>query len=271
MKVHDITSERTWKGLLSELWEYKEVFFFLGWRDILVHYKQTVIGVAWVIIRPLLTVLIFTILFSKIAGIQSESAPYPLIVFSAMLVWQFFLDILTYASASFLSNQQLVSKVYFPRIIIPASRILCSLVDFSVAFMFYILLSLFYYKFIPPLQLLLLPFFLIWLVVLSFSISLLFASLIVRYRDFRHIIPFVGQLGLYGTSVGFTLSMVPKRMVVFLGVNPLIGVINGFRWTLVGEQLHLPVILVSMFMTICFFLAGCIYFKSVQDTFADIL
>lgn len=266
-----ITAKKSWRELLVELWEYKEIFFFLGWRDILVHYKQTVIGIAWVILRPLLTVVIFTVIFSKIAGIESSIAPYPLIVFSAMLAWQFFVDMLVHASNSFLANEQLVSKVYFPRIILPASRVLCSSVDFGVSFVFYLIFSIFRYQFIPPKQIILFPLFFGWLVFVSLSVSLLFASLIVRYRDFRHVIPFISQLGLYCTSVCFSLSMVPKKLIVFLGINPLVGIINGFRWTLLGEPLQTGALLVSFFITLSFGAISLCYFKAAQDTFADAL
>ncbi len=266
-----ITSRKSWKELVRELWNYKEVFLFLGWRDILVHYKQTSIGIAWVVLRPLLTVTIFTVIFSRIAGIESSVAPYPLIVFSAMLAWQFFVDMLVYASNSFLANEQLVSKVYFPRIILPASRILCSSVDFGVSFIFYLFLSLLRYQFMPPKQIVLFPFFFGWLAFVSLSTSLMFASLIVKYRDFRHIIPFVSQLGLYCTSVGFSLSMVPKKLVLFLGLNPLVGVINGFRWTLLGESLQLESMIVSLTVTVVFGIISLWYFKVAQDTFADAL
>jgi lipopolysaccharide transport system permease protein len=264
-----ITAKKSWKELLSELWEYREVFLFLGWRDILVHYKQTAIGIVWVVLRPLLTVLIFTIIFSRIAGIESSIAPYPLIVFTAMLAWQFFVDMLIYASNSFLANQELVSKVYFPRMILPASRILCGLVDFCVALLFYFLLSFIRYQFIPPLQIVFFPLFVVWLILVSFSISLLFASLIVRYRDFRHIVPFISQLGLYCTSVGFSLSMVPKKLVMLLGINPLVGVINGFRWALLAEPLQINTMIVSLVMTGIITIISLLYFKSAQDTFAD--
>jgi lipopolysaccharide transport system permease protein len=266
-----ITSHKSWRELVVELWDYREVFLFLGWRDILVHYKQTSIGIAWVILRPLLTVAIFTIIFSRIAGIESSIAPYPLIVFSAMLAWQFFVDMLTYASNSFLANEQLVSKVYFPRIILPASRILCSAVDFLVSFIFYLILSLVRYQFIPPKQILLFPLFFGWLIIISLSISLLFASLIVKYRDFRHIVPFITQLGLYCTSVGFSLSMAPKGLMLFLGLNPLVGVINGFRWTLLGEPLQIGVMIVSLCVTAVITAVSLLYFKTAQDTFADAL
>lgn len=266
-----IASRKSWKELTQELWDYREVFFFLGWRDILVHYKQTSIGIAWVILRPLLTVAIFTIIFSRIAGIESSVAPYPLIVFSAMLAWQFFADMLVYASNSFLANEQLVSKVYFPRIILPASRILCSGVDFTVALIFYFALSLLRYQFLPPKQIILFPLFFGWLVVVSLSVSLLFASLIVKYRDFRHIIPFVSQLGLYCTSVGFSLSMVPKKLILLLGLNPLVGVINGFRWTLLGEPLQFGTMFISLVVTLIFGIVSLWYFKIAQNTFADAL
>lgn len=266
-----ITSQKSWRELFTELWDYKEIFLFLGWRDILVHYKQTVIGIAWVILRPLLTVVIFTIIFSRIAGIASSVAPYPLLVFSAMLVWQFFVDMLTYASMSFIANQALVSKVYFPRIMLPTSRIICSSLDFVVAFFFYLALSIVRYGCVPPLQFFLLPIFFLWMVVVSSSVSLLLASLIVRYRDFKHVLPFITQLGLYCTPIGFSLSMVPHSMMVFLGINPLVGVINGFRWCLVNEPLQMGTLMVSASMTCVLTAISMWYFKQSQDTFADVV
>ncbi len=269
MQTTIITSKKSWKGIFSELWEYKEVFIFLGWRDILVQYKQTVLGIAWVLIRPLLTVAIFTIIFSRIAGIESHGAPYPLLVFSGMLAWQFFADMLTFGSNCFLANQQLVSKVYFPRLLLPASRVLCSLVDFGIAFGFYIILSLIRYQMFPPLKFLTFPIFLVWLILVAFSVSLLFASLIVCYRDFRHVIPFATQLGVYITPVGFSLSMAPKYVQYILALNPLTGIINGFRYALLGEPLVPGVLAVSVVMTIICMIISIIYFKSVEGTFAD--
>ena len=269
MQTTIITAKKSWKGIFSELWEYREVFIFLGWRDILVQYKQTVLGVAWVLIRPLLTVAIFTIIFSRIAGIQSTGIPYPLLVFSGMLAWQFFADMLTFGSNCFLANQQLVSKVYFPRLLLPASRILCSLVDFGIAFGFYIILALVRYQQLPPLQFLFFPIFVAWLILVSFSVSLLFASLIVCYRDFRHVIPFAAQLGIYITPVGFSLSMAPTYVQYILAFNPLTGVINGFRYALLGEQLVPGVVAVSLCMTVIFLAVSIMYFKSVEGTFAD--
>ncbi len=264
-----ITSKKSWKDILFELWDYREVFIFLGWRDILVQYKQTSLGVAWVLLRPLLTVTIFTVIFSRIAGIDSQGIPYPLMVFSGMLVWQFFADMLTFGSNCFLANQQLISKVYFPRLLLPASRVLCSLVDFFIAFTFYIFLSVIRYHVIPPVQFFLFPIFLLWLMIFTFSISLFSASLIVCYRDFRHVIPFATQLGVYITPVGFNLFMAPKYVQYILGCNPLTGIINGFRYVLFGEILVPEVIIISFVMTLVCIGVSAIYFKSVEGTFAD--
>ncbi len=269
MQTTIITSKKTWKDLCSELWDYREVFLFLGWRDIIVQYKQTVIGVAWVLIRPLLTVAIFTIIFSRIAGIDSHGTPYPLLVFSGMLVWQFFSDMLTFGSNCFLANQQLISKVYFPRLLLPASRVLCSLVDFSIAFLFYLVLSIVRYQVVPSFSFLALPFFVAWLIVVAFSVSLFFASIIVRYRDFRYVVPFATQLGIYVTPVGFTISIAPKYVQYILACNPLTGVINGFRYALLGEQLNWVILSISLGVTILFVVCSGLYFKSAETTFAD--
>ncbi len=266
-----ITSHKTWKSFFQEFFDYKDVLLFLGWRDILVQYKQTSIGILWVIIRPLLTVIIFTIIFSRIAHIPSTQAPYPLVIFSAMLVWQFFADTFTYASMSFVNNVQLISKVYFPRIMLPASRILCSLVDFSIAFLFYTALSFFRYGIVPLVNIVLLPLFMAWLAVFSFSISLLFASLIVQYRDFRHIVPFVVQLGIYITPVGFSLAMIPKNLHFIIALNPLTGIINGFRYCLLAETLYWPVIGISLAMTLLLGIISILYFKKSEETFADLI
>ena len=269
MKTIIITQKKSWKDVFSELWDYREIFIFLGWRDILIHYKQTVFGIAWVVLRPLLTVIIFTVIFSRIAGIESQGAPYPLLVFSGMLVWQFFADMLTFGSNCFLANQQLVSKVYFPRLLLPASRLLCSLVDFGIAFGFYLLLSIFRYRYMPSFAILTLPFFIIWLLVVSLAASLFFASLVVCYRDFKHIIPFFIQLGVYVTPVGFSLFIAPSYIQYVLALNPLTGIINGFRYALLGEPLVPVVLVISLFITLLLIVMSLFYFKSVEGTFAD--
>ena len=266
-----ISPKKSWKALLNELWEYREVFLFLGWRDILVQYRQTVIGIVWVVLRPLLTVAIFTVIFSRIARIPSSGAPYPLVVFSAMLAWQFFADTLTYGSNSFVSNVELVSKVYFPRLILPASRILCSLVDFGIAFFFYVILSLVRYQVMPTVKVFLLPVFVLWVAAFSFIISLLFASLIVRYRDFRHALPFLIQLGIYCTPVGFEFSAVPQNLQILLALNPMTGIINGFRYSLLSEPLYGVPMAVSFGVTIVSGIIAFAYFKKAEESFADLI
>jgi lipopolysaccharide transport system permease protein len=266
-----ITSHKTWKTIFNELWKYREVFFFLGWRDILVHYKQTTIGILWVVLRPLLTVAIFTVIFSRIAGISGNGVPYALVVFAGMLPWQFFADSLTYGGLSFLSNVQLVSKVYFPRVMLPASRQLCSLVDFGVGFACYLLFSLGYYRFFPSVTVLYLPLFVVWLLVFSLSASLLFASLIVRYRDFRHILPFVVQLGMYCSPIGFSFSMVPQKLKLFLALNPMTGIVNGFRFCLLGEPFYGVAFMLSLGVTGILTFISVLYFKRAEGSFADLI
>jgi len=266
-----ISSKKSWRMMLDELWDYREVFLFLGWRDILVHYRQTVIGVVWVLMRPLLTVAIFTIIFSRIAHIPSSGAPYPLVVFAAMLAWQFFADTLTYGSNSFVVNVELVSKVYFPRLILPASRILCSLVDFAIGFFFYLVLAVVRYHQLPSVKILWLPLFGIWLCLFSFVVSLLFATMIVRYRDFRHILPFVVQLGIYCTPVGFELSAVPVGLRYLLALNPLSAIINGFRYSLLSEPLYAGPLVVSVLVTIIAAVVAFTYFKKAEEHFADLI
>ncbi len=266
-----ITPSKNWKNFWQELWDYKEVFLFLGWRDILVHYKQTVIGVLWVVIRPLLTVAIFTIIFSKIAGISAGGAPYGLVVFVGMLAWQFFADTLTYGSHSFIGNVPLISKVYIPRLMLPASRLLCSSVDFLISFLCYQFIAIGYYHALPSIRILLLPLWFCWLGVFSFSVSLLFASLIVRYRDFRHTIPFVVQLGVYCTPVGFSLLVVPSQLQLLLALNPMTGIINGFRYSLLSESLCYKGLLLSLLVTIITSFVSIVYFKKAEQQFADVI
>lgn len=266
-----ITPHKSWKELFSELWEYREIFLFLGWRDILVHYKQTVIGVAWVILRPLLTVAIFTVIFSRIAGITSSVAPYPLIIFSGMLIWQFFVEMLTYGSNSYLVSGALVTKVYVPRMFLPASRLFCVLINFFIAFTFFLSLAIIRYRVFPLITTLLIPFVVMWLSFFSFSMALLFGALTVKYRDFAHIVSFLTQLGLYCTPIGFSLSMVPKKILFILALNPLTGIINMFRWMLLGEPIKMPVILISFLITIFLSCLSFVYFKHAQENFADVL
>ena len=271
MRMTVITSHKNWKAFFSELWEYRDVFLFLGWRSIIIQYKQTALGVAWVLIRPLLTVAIFTFIFSRIVGIESQGTPYPLLVFSGMLVWQFFSDMLMFGSNCFINNQQLISKVYLPRLLLPASRILCSLVDFSIAFVFYLILSMVRYGIYPSLSFLTIPFLIIWLVIITFAVSLFFASIIVRYRDFVYVVPFAVQLGVYITPVGFDLAIAPLYIQYILACNPLTGVISGFRWALLCQSIQPGILVISSLATVFVIIISFSYFKRAEPLFSDVI
>lgn len=250
---------------------YKDVFLFLGWRDILVRYKQTVVGTLWVILRPLLTVIVFTVVFSKIAGLTSIRTPYPLLVLSGILPWQFFSDSFSQGSLSFIANSPLVCKVYIPRIIIPSTPLVSSLLDFCVGFLFFMGSSIFWYGFFPTFRLIYLPLCLCWLTIVTWSLSILFSTLIVFYRDFRHVVPFLVQFGLYCSPIGFSSSLLSSKYRLVLSVNPFFGIIDFFRWALVGEPLFLSSLIVSLISS--FFILGIsiLYFMRVEAHLADSL
>src|SRR3989338_6428884 len=214
---------RYWK----DIWRYRELFYFLSWRDILVRYKQTTIGIAWSVIRPVLTMVVFTILFGKIAKLPSNGVPYPILVFSAMLPWQFFATSLSEASDSLINNANLILKVYFPRIIIPTSAIIVSMLDFLISLVILSFLMV-WYRFIPSGRIFFLPFFFMMACAASFGAGLWLACFNTKYRDFRYVIPFMIQFGLYISPVGFSISVIPERWRLIYSLNPMVGVIDGF-------------------------------------------
>src|SRR5438067_1410321 len=223
---------RAEKNYWADLWRYRELFLILAWRDVSVRYKQTVIGVAWAILRPLLTMFVFTVIFGRIAGLPS-SAPYALMVFAAMLPWSLFSTALGEASNSLIGNERLISKVYFPRLIIPTASVVAAFVDFLISFV--ILLGLMvYYRFAPSWNIFLLPLFIVMAVLASLGPGLWITALNVKYRDFRYVIPFLVQFGLYVSPVGFTSSVIPGKWRLLYSLNPLVGVIDGFRWSILG-------------------------------------
>jgi len=265
---------RTEKNYWKDLWRYRELFYILAWRDVKVRYKQTVIGVLWSIIRPLLTMLVFTIIFSKIAKLPTDgTVPYAILVYTAMLPWQFFSTALTESSNSLVTNSNLISKIYFPRLIIPVSAVMASFVDFMISFI--ILFGLMaYYHYTPPLQILLLPFFLIFVFITSFSLGLYLTAVNVKYRDFRYIIPFIVQFGLYISPVGFSSNVIPQKWRMLYNLNPMVGVIDGFRWCITGSsftQQTCNSMLLSMFITLVTLIFGIYYFRKTEKTFADII
>jgi lipopolysaccharide transport system permease protein len=253
----------------NDLWRFRELFYILSWRDIKVRYKQTVIGAAWSIIRPLLTSIILTIIFSKIAKLPVPGvAPYALMVYVGMLPWQFFSNAISEASGSLIGNANLISKVYFPRMIIPASSVITGLVDFGISFL--LLLAMFiWYRFLPPFQILLLPIFIIIAFFCAFGIGLYLTSVNVKYRDFRYIIPFIVQFGLYITPIGFSSTVIEIKYSFWFGLNPMVGVIDGFRWCLLGEPFQPISFIQAIVITISFLWLGVAYFRKMERTFAD--
>lgn len=261
---------RAGKNYWIDLWRYRELFYILSWRDIKVRYKQTVIGAAWSIVRPLLTMIVFTIVFSKVAKLPSEgNAPYAILVFAALLPWQFFSNSLAEASNSLIGNTNLITKVYFPRMILPASSVITSFVDFAISFGLMGIMMVIY-QYLPSWQIVFLPFFLLLAFAASFGISLYLTALNVKYRDFRYIIPFIVQFGLYISPVGFSSSIVPEKWKLLYSCNPMVGVIDGFRWCILGETLFpANTILISSAVTLLFMVLGVWYFRATEKYFAD--
>jgi len=256
-----------------DIWNYRELFYFLAWRDIKVRYKQTVIGIAWAIIRPVLTMIVFSIVFGRIAGLPSEEGvPYPILVYSALLPWQFFAGSLSETSSSLIGNTNLISKVYMPRLIIPASKIAVCFVDFLISFGILAILMV-YYKFIPSIRILFIPLFLLLVFFASYGFGLWLSSLNVKYRDFRYIVPFIVQLGLYISPVGFSSNVVPDKWRFIYSINPMVGVIDGFRWAILGSEVNFYIIgfVLSIILIFVIFITGILYFRKTERTFADFI
>ncbi|WP_017654684.1 ABC transporter permease [Fortiea contorta] len=268
-----IEAGRTEKQYWHDLWHYRELFYFLAWRDILVRYKQTAVGIAWALIRPFLTMVVFSVVFGQLAKLSSPGAPYPILVFSAMLPWQFFSNSLTECSNSLIGNANLISKVYFPRLIVPTSAVVVSFVDFLISGM--ILLGLMaWYNFVPSWRIITLPIFIAIAFAASMGAGLWLASLNVKYRDFRYIVPFITQFGLYISPVGFSSNIVPEQWRFLYSLNPMVGVIDGFRWAILGSesaQLYLPGFILSLGLVILLLFSGIWYFRKMERTFADVI
>ncbi|MBH8561062.1 ABC transporter permease [Nostoc sp. CENA67] len=266
-----IEAGRSERQYWQDLWRYRELFYFLAWRDILVRYKQTAIGIAWALIRPFLTMVVFTVVFGKLAKLPSP-VPYPILVFAAMLPWQFFSGALSECSNSLISNANLISKVYFPRLIVPISAVIVSFVDFMVSGI--ILLGLMaWYNFVPDWRILTLPLFIGIAFAASMGVGLWLAALNVEYRDFRYIVPFIVQFGLYISPVGFSSSVVPEQWRLLYSVNPMVGVIDGFRWAILGGDatIYWPGFAISLVLVILLLVSGIWYFRKTERTFADII
>jgi len=267
-----IEAGRTERQYWQDLWRYRELFYFLAWRDILVRYKQTAIGIAWALIRPFATMVIFTVVFGTLAKLPAEGAPYPILVFSAMLPWQFFANALSECSNSLISNANLISKVYFPRLIVPTSAVIVSFVDFLVSGM--ILLGLMaWFNFVPSWRILTLPLFILIAFAAAIGGGLWLSALNVKYRDFRYIVPFIVQFGLYVSPVGFSSSIVPEQWRLVYSLNPMVGVIDGFRWAILGgtTRLNWTGFSISMLLVALLFASGIWYFRKMERSFADVI
>jgi lipopolysaccharide transport system permease protein len=261
------------KQYWKDLWEYRELFYFLAWRDIKVRYKQTVIGVAWAVIKPILTMVVFTFIFSNLAGLPSEEGvPYSIMVYAALLPWNFFSHSLNESSNSLISNVNLISKIYMPRLILPASPIMVNLVDFLIAFAILVFMMIIY-RFTPEWKIITLPLFLLMAFISAYGFSLWFVALNVRYRDFRIIVPFIIQLGLYISPIGFSSNVIPEKWRLLYSINPMVGIIDGFRWAILGGdvQIYWPGFILSNVLIFIASVSGFIYFRNTERTFADVI
>ena len=256
---------------LKTIWEYRELLYFLVWRDLKVHYRQTLIGAGWVILQPLTTMVIFTLVFGKFAQIPSDGLPYPVFVYSALLPWNLFASSLNRGTSSVVGNAQLVSKIYFPRLILPVSGVLSPLVDFAVAFVILVGMMI-WYRTLPSWGILALPLFLLLAVLTALAVGLWLSALNVRYRDVGHAIPFLTQIWMFASPVAYPISVVPEKWRLLYSLNPMSGVIEGFRWALLGGQgPDFGLIVISSGMVLVLLLSGIVYFKYTERTFADVV
>jgi lipopolysaccharide transport system permease protein len=267
-----IEAGRTGRQYWKDLWQYRELFYFLAWRDILIRYKQTVVGAGWAVLRPLLTMIVLTLVFGRLAKMPSGDVPYPILVLCGVLPWQFFATAVAECGTSLITNASLVSKVYFPRMAVPASSVITSLVDLAISGAL-LLLVMAWYRFVPAPHLLMLPLFVLMAFAAAFGLGLWISALMVRYRDFRFIVPFIVQFGLYISPVGFSSSVVPEQWRHVYSLNPMVGVIDGFRWSILGGDaaLHLEGFVLSAVSITLILVSGVRYFRSVERTFADVI
>ena len=259
------------KNYWRDLWHYRELMYFLAWRDIAVRYKQTVIGIAWALLRPALTMLVF-VAFRRLVGLPAGAIPDAILVFAAVLPWQFFSSALSEAASSLIGNANLVSKVYFPRLVIPCAAVLTSLVDFLITLALMAVLML-WYGFAPGWQLIALPVFVLQSFALALGLGLLLAALNVEYRDFRYVVPFVIQFGLFISPIAFSTTEVPEAWRGLYALNPLVGIIDGFRWSLLGGRVPLlpDTVWISTLVTVSMIMLGVWYFRRMEHGFADVI
>ncbi|MCB7128034.1 MAG: ABC transporter permease [Candidatus Brocadiales bacterium] len=267
-----IRPSRGWVALnLRELWERRELLYFLVWRDVKVRYKQTVIGVAWAILQPFLMMIVFSVFFGRLAKVPSDGIPYPIFAYCALLPWQLFANALTESGNSLVANQRLVTKIYFPRLAIPIAAVLAGLVDFVIAFVV-LLGMMFYYGIVPTAAALTLPLFILLAIATALAAGVWLSALNVQYRDVRYTIPFLTQFWLFATPIAYSSSLVPEQWRVLYGLNPMAGVVEGFRWALLGKEGSIGLLIVASALVVgVLLIGGLIYFRHVEKTFADVI
>jgi lipopolysaccharide transport system permease protein len=266
-----IRPSRGWVSLnLRDLWEYRELLYFLVWRDVKVRYKQTVLGAAWAILQPFLTMVVFSVFFGRLAKVPSDGIPYPVFAYTALLPWQLFAHALNESGNSLVTNQQLIKKIYFPRLVIPISAVLAGMVDFGIAFL--VLLGMMcYYGVAPTAAALTLPLFILLAIATALAVGLWLSALNVQYRDVRYTLPFLTQFWLFATPIAYSSTLVPERWRPLYGLNPMAGVVEGFRWALLGKGGVGPMLIVSVLAVILLLLGGLVYFRRMEKTFADVV
>jgi lipopolysaccharide transport system permease protein len=256
---------------LRNLWEYRELLYFLVWRDVKVRYKQTALGAAWAILQPFLTMIVFSIFFGRLAGIPSDGIPYPIFTYTALLPWQLFSHALIESSNSLVTNERLITKVYFPRLVIPMSAVLAGLVDFGVAFGVLVVM-MFFYEIVPTVAMLTLPFFILLAIATALAVGLWLSALNVQYRDVRYVIPFLTQFWLFATPIAYSSGLVPEPWRAWYGLNPMAGVVEGFRWALLGKTGGTAsLLIVSIVIVGVLLVSGLAYFRRMERTFADVV
>jgi lipopolysaccharide transport system permease protein len=267
-----IEAGRTERQYWRDLWRYRELFLFFAWRDLLVRYKQTVVGISWSLIRPLLTVGVLTVVFGRLGKMPSDGIPYPLLVLCGMLPWQFFSIAMSESGNSLVNNSSMISKIYFPRLVMTASSVITNLVDFLISCIFLIILMI-WYHYVPTVYVLLLPLLVLLVFMASLGVGMWIAALMVKYRDFRIIVPFLVQFGLYISPVGFRSSIVPEKYRLLYACNPIAGIIDGFRFCLLNDSrgMYWPSIAISIVEIAAIFATGIWYFRNTERTFADVI
>jgi lipopolysaccharide transport system permease protein len=261
-----------WVSLkLGELWEYRELLYFLTWRDIKVRYKQTILGAAWAIIQPFFTMVVFSLFFGRLAGVPSDGIPYPIFSYAALVPWQFFANGLTQASNSLVGSANMIRKVYFPRLTMPIATVFSGVVDFTLAFIV-LLGMMFFYGVTPTGKVLWLPFFLLLALVTSLGVGLWLSAMNVQFRDVRYTVPFITQFWLFATPIAYPSSLLSEPWRTLYGINPMVGVVEGFRWALLGtDTAPGPIIIVSSIAALILLISGAFYFRRMEKTFADVV